>query len=184
MHSQQLAFCLPNDPKPMQYLTRGCLWARRFLARWWVCWRVFIRLGERHVWSLWSRCAPQVRDVAYCYLLPTELNLVLRLREPTKAGWQALQELHGPLLSSTTTTERSKALGRFCDLYQTGELPEFHNIVDTILTWSDEIFAWHHTNHPSNGRIEGINNLLQILRRTAHGFTNPTNFQTRAILIT
>ena len=30
---------------------------------------------------------------------------------------------------------------------------------------------------PSNGRIEGYNNLLQVLRRTAHGFTNPTNFQ-------
>ena len=36
----------------------------------------------------------------------------------------------------------------------------------------------------SNGRIEGTNNLLQVLRRTAHGFTNPTNFQARGLLIT
>ena len=28
------------------------------------------------------------------------------------------------------------------------------------------------------------NNLLQVLRRTAHGFTNPTNFQARGLLIT
>ena len=27
----------------------------------------------------------------------------------------------------------------------------------------------------SNGRIEGTNNLLQVLRRTAQGFTNPHN---------
>ena len=61
------------------------------------------------------------------------------------------------------------------DLYQTGELPEFHAIVDTIIAWSDQILAWHHTNHPSNGRIEGTNNLLQVLRRTAHAPTPPTS---------
>ncbi len=27
-------------------------------------------------------------------------------------------------------------------------------------------------------------NLLQVLRRTAHGFTNPRNFEARGILIT
>ena len=36
----------------------------------------------------------------------------------------------------------------------------------------------------SNGRIEGTNNLLQVLRRSAHGFTNPTNFEARGILVT
>ena len=58
---------------------------------------------------------------------------------------------------------------------------EFHDTVDTIIAWSDEILAWHHTNGASNGRIEGTNNLLQVLRRTAHGFTNPTNFEARGI---
>ena len=100
-----------------------------------------------------------------------------------RAGWQALQELHGLYLADDHDGAL-EALGRFCDLYQTGELPEFHDIVDTIIAWSDQILAWHHTNRPSNGRIEGTNNLLQVLRRTAHGFTNPTNFQARGLLIT
>ena len=56
--------------------------------------------------------------------------------------------------------------------------------VDTFIAWSDEILAWHHTDRASNGRIEGTNNLLQVLRRTAHGFTNPTNFEARGILVT
>ncbi len=77
-----------------------------------------------------------------------------------------------------------EALGRFCDLYETGELPEYHDTVDTFIAWSDEILAWHHTDRASNGRIEGTNNLLQVLRRTAHGFTNPTNFEARGILVT
>ena len=53
-----------------------------------------------------------------------------------------------------------------------------------IIAWTDEILAWHHTDRASNGRIEGTNNLLQVLRRTAHGFTNPRNFEARGILVT
>ncbi len=100
-----------------------------------------------------------------------------------KTGWQALQQLHGLYLAEDHNGTL-QALSRFCDLYETGELPEFHHIVDTIIASSDEILAWHHTNRASNGRIEGTNNLLQVLRRTAHGFTNPTNFAARGLLIT
>ena len=38
-----------------------------------------------------------------------------------KAGWQALQELHGLYLANDHQGAL-EALGRFCDLYQTGEL--------------------------------------------------------------
>ena len=100
-----------------------------------------------------------------------------------RAGWQALQELHGLYLADDYDGAL-KALGRFCDLYETGELPEYHETVDTIIAWTDEILNWHHTDRASNGRIEGTNNLLQVLRRTAHGFTNPRNFEARGILVT
>ena len=100
-----------------------------------------------------------------------------------RAGWQALQELHGLYLADDYDGAL-KALGRFCDLYETGELPEYHDTVDTFIAWSDEILNWHHSDRASNGRIEGTNNLLQVLRRTAHGFTNPRNFEARGILVT
>ena len=92
-----------------------------------------------------------------------------------RAGWEALQELHGLYLADDHDGAL-EALDRFTDLYATGELPEFHDVVDTIIAWSDEILAWHSAGRPSNGRIEGTNNLLQVLRRVAHGFTNPNNF--------
>ncbi len=111
------------------------------------------------------------------------LDTLFEAHPRLQAGWDALQELHG-LYTADDHQGALAALDRFCDLYQTGKLPEYHKIVDTIIQWSPEILAWHHTSRPSNGRIEGINNLLQILRRTAHGFTNPTNYQTRALLIT
>ena len=100
-----------------------------------------------------------------------------------EAAWQALQQLRG-LYDADDHQGALQALDNFSDLYQTGQLPEFHDIVDTFIEWSDEILNWHHTERPSNGRTEGTNNLLQVLRRTAHGFTNPCNFQARGLLIT
>ena len=98
-------------------------------------------------------------------------------------AWRALQQLHGLYLADDRDGALT-ALDRFTDLYATGELIEFHDVVDTIIAWSDEILAWHDTGRPSNGRIEGTNNLLQVLRRVAHGFTNPDNFAARGLLVT
>ena len=61
-----------------------------------------------------------------------------------RAGWQALQELHGLYLADDYDGAL-KSLGRFCDLYETGELPEYHDTVDTIIAWTDEILNWHHS---------------------------------------
>ena len=111
------------------------------------------------------------------------LDAVFDAHPRLRAGWQALQELHG-LYTADDYDGALAALGRFCDLYETGELPEYHDTVDTFIARSDEILNWHCAGRPSNGRIEGINNLLQVLRRTAHGFTNPRNFEARGILTT
>ena len=43
-----------------------------------------------------------------------------------KAGRHALQELHGLYLADDHQGALD-ALGRFCDLYETGELPEYHD---------------------------------------------------------
>jgi transposase len=52
------------------------------------------------------------------------------------------------------------------------------------LDWGDEIFAFHDTRRATNGRLEGTNNKLGVLKRTAYGFTNTLNFAARALLPT
>ena len=79
---------------------------------------------------------------------------------------------------------RLDAPRRFRDLHETAEPPESHDIVDTIIAWSTQILALHHTDRASNGRIDGANNLPQVPRRTTHGFTNPHNLAARGILVT
>lgn len=98
-------------------------------------------------------------------------------------GWEALQELYG-LYTAGDRDHALAALDRFTDLYATGQIPEFHQVVDTIIAWSDQIFAFHEpcAGRASNGRLEGTNNKLQVLRRVAHGFTNRANYESRGIL--
>jgi transposase len=53
-----------------------------------------------------------------------------------------------------------------------------------LLEWGDEIVAFHESGRVTNGRIEGTNNRLGVLKRVAYGFVNVTNFAARALLIT
>ena len=91
-----------------------------------------------------------------------------------KARWDTLQQLHGLYLADN----------RFTDPYATGEPPEYHRVVDTVITCGDQILDWHDTKRPSNGRTEGTNNLPRVQRRTAHGLTNADNFAPRRLLVT
>lgn len=63
-------------------------------------------------------------------------------------------------------------------------LVEFDRLVETLLEWGDEIFAFHDTDRITNGRIEGTNNRLGVLKRVAYGFLNVSNFAARALLLT
>jgi transposase len=112
-----------------------------------------------------------------------ELEELFRRHPRIGLGWRALQELYGLYLAEDRAGALL-ALDRFCDLYATGQIPEFHDVVDTVIAWSTEILAFHEprAGHISNGRLEGTNNKLQVLRRVAHGFTNRANFEARGIL--
>ena len=100
-----------------------------------------------------------------------------------ETGWRALQLLH-QVYQAPNLQEACRALDRFTDLYQTGRIPQYRKTVNAILRWSDEILAYHTTGRPTNGPIEATNNLLQKLKRTAHGHANPQNYAHRGILLT
>jgi transposase len=92
-----------------------------------------------------------------------------------------LQHFYGIHLAADTD-EANQALGAFIDIYQDAPLVEFDRLVETLHEWGDEIFAFHDTgNRATNGRIEGTNNRLGVLKRVAYGFVNPSNFAARAL---
>lgn len=110
------------------------------------------------------------------------LKAIFAVHAQLAQGWAMLQELYG-LYQADTETEAMAALGRFADLYQDDPLPEFYKVVDTLLHWTPEIFAYHRTGRVSNGRLEGTNNKLGVLKRMAYGFVNADNFAARGLLL-
>ena len=100
-----------------------------------------------------------------------------------KVAWDALQELY-QIYEAEDLEAANAALARFADLYDTGQIPEYHDVVDKIISWGEEILAYHPGKRATNGPLEGINNLLQVLRRVAHGFTNYDNYAARGLLVT
>ena len=109
------------------------------------------------------------------------LDALFKKHPRLKTAWDALGELHGLYLADDHEGAL-EALNRFLDIYETRQIPEFSDAFDAFSAWRTQILNWHHTRRPSNGRIEGINNLLQVLRRQAHGFTNHANYEARGIL--
>ena len=96
----------------------------------------------------------------------------------------------GTLYKSSTASIRpttSKAPSTLSNASPTSTKPARFPSTTTPWTpssnWSDEILNWHHSRR-SNGPLEGTNNLIQTLRRTAHGFTNPQNYAARGLLLT
>ena len=75
-----------------------------------------------------------------------------------RTAWDALQELY-QLYEADNLDQANQALGRFADLYATGQIPEYHDIVNTIINWGEEILAYHTSRRATNGPIEGTNNL-------------------------
>ncbi len=93
-----------------------------------------------------------------------------------------LQHLDGIHLAANDE-QANQALGVFIDTYQDHPLLEFEKLTETLLEWSNEIFAFHDTDLVTNGRIEGTNNKLGVLKRIACGFVNSDNFAARALLV-
>lgn len=110
------------------------------------------------------------------------LQAILAVHAELARGWAMLQELYG-LYQAADEAEALTALDRFAELYQDDPLPEFYKVVDTLIRWAPQIFAFHKTGRVSNGRLEGTNNKLGVLKRIAYGFVNAENFAARGLLL-
>ena len=105
----------------------------------------------------------------------------------------------------TTMTAPWKPSGGSTDLYETGELPEYHDTVVTFIAWSDEILNWHCTRPPQQRQNRGhqprrtlpttprrepeLTNIgastcSKCCAEAPTGSPNQRNFEARGILVT
>lgn len=167
---------------------------RFHVARWFTAGMIEVRRRIQRIGPHGSRPAfePEIFRSRYLQLTRLDhleahrieaLGRVLAGRPELEAAWRMLQHLYGIHLAEDTE-EANQALGAFIDIYQDHPLLEFEKLTETLLEWGDEIFAFHEADRITNGRIEGSNNKLGVLKRVAYGFVNVTNFAARALLLT
>ena len=63
-------------------------------------------------------------------------------------------------------------------------IPEIARLGRTLRKWKDAFLAYFDTGGASNGPTEAINGIIELGRRTARGYRNPTNYQPRMPLTT
>ena len=62
-------------------------------------------------------------------------------------------------------------------------IPEIARLGRTLRKWKDAFLAYFDTDGASNGPTEAINGIIELGRRTARGYRNPTNYRLRMLLI-
>ena len=62
-------------------------------------------------------------------------------------------------------------------------IPEIARLGRTLRKWKDALDAYFDTEGAINSPTEAINGIIELGRRTARGYRNPTNDQLRMLLI-
>ena len=62
-------------------------------------------------------------------------------------------------------------------------IPEIARLGRTLRKWKDAFLAYFDTGGASNGPTEAINGIIELGRRIARGYRNPTNYRLRMFLI-
>ena len=128
-----------------------------------------------------------INDSKYS-LLKNEENLnekqTIKLREvkkvcPNLAEMHKLKEKFRQIFENTKTNWL-RALLRI-GIWQKRAQPYFPDTVKTITNWFDEIIAYF-DNRTTSGIVEGINNKLKLIKRSAYGFRNFENYKNRCLL--
>jgi transposase len=96
-------------------------------------------------------------------------------------AWRLLQQLY-EIYDADTEAEAAARIEAFVHSWSETEIPEFRSVLVALANWLPEILAFHRCGHVTNGRLEGQNNKLGVLKRIAYGFVNADNFAARALL--
>jgi transposase len=110
-------------------------------------------------------------------------RLALALTEDPELwhAWRLLQQLY-EVYDADHEGEAAARIEAFVHAWAETEIPEFRSVLVALANWLPEILAFHRCGRVTNGRLEGQNNKLGVLKRIAYGFVNADNFAARALL--
>ena len=82
-----------------------------------------------------------------------------------------------------TPAQGQRLAARLIESLPACSIPEIARLGRTLRKWKDAFLAYFDTGGASNGPTEAINGIIELGRRIARGYRNPTNYQLRMLLI-
>ena len=82
-----------------------------------------------------------------------------------------------------TPAQDQRLAARLIESLPACPIPEIARLGRTLRKWKDAFLAYFDTSGASNGPTEAINGIIELGRRTARGYRNPTNYRLRMLLI-
>jgi hypothetical protein len=90
-------------------------------------------------------------------------------------AWKLLQTLYDVYEAEDEEGARER-IEAFVHRRARYPVPESKTVLKVRAQWSPETLAFHRCERITNGRLEGQNNKLGVLKRIAYGFVNADNF--------
>ncbi len=82
-----------------------------------------------------------------------------------------------------TPAQSRRLVAHLIQRLPTCPIPEIARLGRTLRKWKDAFLVYFDTGGASNYPTEAINGIIELGRRTARGYRNPTNYQLRMLLI-
>lgn len=115
-------------------------------------------------------------------LAPLERALVLQWLEKhpeLREVYHAKEALHG-FYRIRGRKRAAKALTKMTDAMALSKVPEIKTLRRTLMRWRNEILAYF-ASRLTNGRTEGFNNKIKVVKRKGYGFKNFENYRLRCL---
>jgi transposase len=96
-------------------------------------------------------------------------------------AWRCYQQLRSAFHTPSLPDGRAIAM-RALESFPDCPIPEIARLGRTLRAWKEQFLAYFTTGRASNGGTEAVNGIIELHRRIARGFRNPTNYRLRMIL--
>jgi hypothetical protein len=96
-------------------------------------------------------------------------------------AWRCYQQLRTAYATKSLREGKKVAL-QVLAAFHTCPIPEIARLGRTLRAWREQFLAYFITGRANNGGTEAINGIIELHRRIARGFRNPSNYRLRMIL--
>lgn len=107
----------------------------------------------------------------------TRLENALAMNRPLSEGYYLKEQLR-EIWMQPDRKEAEQVLLDWVNQARESKVPQLMKMAATVMAYRTGILAWYDC-HISTGKVEGINNKIKVLKRTAYGFRDERYFELR-----